>query len=134
MLPKYTHSGSIIRYNSKCEISVLRCYCLTATTTGVSYTLGKCLEGCFITDKYSEYDLYGSHNQSQCAPYNQHGTLCGECISGHGPAPYSFSLRCINCPTTGFWSRLFYYLLVVYGPLTLCVIYSHCCLYHKFEF
>ena len=54
-LPKYTHSGSIIRYNSNCEASVLRCYCLTATensathsTAGVNFSFGKCIEGCFI--------------------------------------------------------------------------------------
>ena len=133
-LPKYTHSGSIIRYNSNCEASVLRCYCLTATEnsathsaagTGVSFSLGKCIEGCFITDKYTEYGtlaLYGSYNGSQCAPYNRRGTLCGECISEHGPAPYSFSLRCIKCPRTGLWSRLFYYLLIAYGPLTLFMV------------
>ena len=121
-LPKYTHSGSIIRYNSECEVSVLRCYCLSTTSTGVSLSLGKCLEGCFITNKYSEYRNLDLYNQSQCAPYNRRGTLCGECISGHGPAPYSFSLRCINCPKKGFWSRLFYYLLIAYGPLTLFMV------------
>ena len=118
-----THSESIVRYNSKCEISVLRCYCLTAAANFSS--LGKCIEGCFITDKYSEYrnlGVYGSFNVSQCAPYNRHGTLCGECIPGHGPAPYSFSLRCMKCPKTGLWSRLLYYLLIAYGPLTLFMV------------
>ena len=129
-LPRYTNQGLIVRYNTKCEASLLRCFCLTASTktnnsTAVQFALGQCLEGCFITDKYSEYRTVAvddSLNNSLCSQYSRNGTLCGECMSGHGPPPYSFSLRCIKCPETSFWSRLLYYLLIAYGPLSLFMV------------
>ena len=128
-LPKMDRPHKIIQYSSNgCSASVLRCYCLTPTNTSVvnssevHYALGQCMEGCFLTDRYSEYytvHLTGQWKTSLCSQYNRAGPLCGECISGHGPAPYSFSLNCFKCPKTGLWKRIIYYILMAYGPLTL---------------
>ena len=124
-LPKSARPTHIIHYSDNfCKASVLRCYCLTTTnTTSDDYALGHCLEGCFITDKFSEYymvSLIG--NESLCAPYHRTGTLCGTCVNGYGPPVYSFSLRCVKCPNKGFWGRLLRYVLVAYGPLTIFLV------------
>ena len=127
-LPKSERLQRIIQYSSNgCEASVLRCYCLTPTNTSivnsseVDYVLGQCIEGCFIADRYSEYykvPVSGKWRGSLCAQYNRAGPLCGECVPGHGPAPYSFSIRCFKCPKTGLWKRALLYILIAYGPLT----------------
>ena len=118
----------IIRYSdNKCSALVLRCYCITSTSTNnnlseVQYALGHCFEGCFITDKYTEYhnvSLTGGFGEANyiCSRYNRAGRMCGKCISGYGPAVYSFSLKCVEC-NGSFWKQLLYYILIAYGPLT----------------
>ena len=118
----------IIRYSdNNCSALVLRCYCITSTSTNnnlseVQYALGHCFEGCFITDPYNEYhnvSLTGSFEEANyiCSCYNRIGRMCGKCTNGYGPAAYSFSLKCVEC-NGPFWKQLLYYILIAYGPLT----------------
>ena len=121
----------IVQY-SNCDAKVLRCYCLTPTnstiinSTEVQYALGHCIYGCFIANKYTEYyheDLTNNlWNSTLCSQYSRSGTLCGRCKGEHGPAVYSFSLRCVECHDVVFWKRLLLYILIAYGPLTVFLV------------
>ena len=53
-----------------------------------------------------------------CAQFNHKGILCGPCKDGHGPAAYSFSLKCVECGNSTHWTSVPLYILVAYGPLT----------------
>lgn len=127
-IPDTDRPPAILKYTGKCNATVLRCYCVTPTNTtviatnNVSYALGKCLEGCFITNKYDEYYNLSFTGKSFCSSYNRMGTLCGTCKPGYGPAVYSFSIKCIECPDESFIKRLALYILIAYGPLSVFLV------------
>ena len=67
-------------------------------------------------------------NDVMCGPYNRRGLLCGQCISGYGPAVNQFNLKCANCSHIPTVLAVGLYLLVELFPSTLfviCVIIFH---------
>ena len=67
-------------------------------------------------------------NDVMCGPYNRRGLLCGQCISGYGPAVNQFNLKCANCSHIRTVLAVGLYLLVELVPSTLfviCVIIFH---------
>ena len=114
----------IIATNNKCSsVEVLQCYCLTSEykssdmdNGSVQNTdFGKCLYGCFIHNPYYQVEQF---DKGICAQFNRKGILCGQCKVGHGPAVYSFSLKCVVCANSTHWTRIPLYILIAYGLLT----------------
>ena len=130
--PQWNHVPEHIVQYSNCDAKVLHCYCLTPTnstiinSTEVQYALGHCIYGCFMNKRepvYYHEDLSNNlWNGTLCSQYSQSGTLCGRCKGEHGPAVYSFSLRCVECHNVVFWKRLLLYILIAYGPLTVFLV------------
>ena len=117
----------IIVPNNNCSsVELLQCYCLTfkSTSSDVGTGLvpriyfGSCFYGCFITNTYYRVQLVEQSDKGICAQYNRKGILCGQCKDGHGPAAYSFSLKCVECGNSTHWTRVPLYILIAYGPLT----------------
>ena len=126
-IPEKERPSQILQDIGNCAANLLRCYCLTPTNTStvsptnVSYSLGRCIEGCFIANQLPNYYsiYFNNSGVSLCYQFNRMGSLCGICRPGYGPAVYSFSLVCVECPDIPLWKRLFLYILIAYGPLTL---------------
>ena len=117
----------IIVPNNNCSsVEILQCYCLTfkSTSSDVGSGLvprvyfGSCFYGCFITNTYYRVQLVEQSDKGICALFNRKGILCGQCKDGHGPAAYSFSLKCVECGNSTHWTRVPLYILIAYGPLT----------------
>ena len=57
-----------------------------------------------------------SLNHALCSRYNRQGFMCGECVEGHVPAVYSYTVDCVQCLEYRYnWLK---YLAVAYLPLT----------------
>ena len=115
----------IIATNNKCSsVEVLQCYCLTSEYKSSdmdngsvqNMNFGKCLIGCFFAQ--NAYYQVEQFDKGICAQFNRKGILCGQCKDGHGPAAYSFSLKCVECGNSTHWTSVPLYILVAYGPLT----------------
>lgn len=109
------------------QFEVLRCYCLTRESQVGNSSMphmhfGHCWYSCFQTKPAMEYYevniLDEQPDNGICFPFNCTGILCSQCIDGYGPPAYSFSLKCVQCSNGTLWSRIAFYILVAYGPLT----------------
>ena len=117
--------------NIKCSpVEILKCYCLTLESISSdmdngslqNMNFGKCFYGCFSTvpnyNTHYQVHLVDQLEKGKCALFNRKGILCGKCKDGHGPAVYSFSLKCVECGNSTHWTRVPLYILIAYGPLT----------------
>ena len=93
-----------------------RCYCMTVDTN-VEPVVSSCLYTCNQQHplKLIEMDISDLNNET-CGPFNRNGTMCGECIEGHGLPVYSYDISCVECMDYKYnWLK---YMAVAYGPLT----------------
>ena len=56
-------------------------------------------------------------NDYMCGSMNRKGTLCSECIDGHGPSVTSTKFRCSDCSNA--WYSVLLYLLLELVPVTI---------------
>ena len=60
--------------------------------------------------------------EAVCGTYNRKGFQCAQCIDGYGPGVYSFDRTCAECSKLSMMSRIVFYLLADYVPITLFFI------------
>ena len=79
--------------------------------------VGSCLYTCNQRPRPELYEVDISDlNNEMCRPFDRNGTMCGQCIEGHGLAVYSYNLSCVEC--TDYEYNWLKYIAVAYGPLT----------------
>ena len=102
------------------HVGILRCFCMTVDGNPGVVSVGACPYTCVITqqdfnDTGLEYSLCGR-------PWNRQGRLCSQCIDGHGPPVYSYSMQCIPCSPEVVRDSIVYF-LVSFLPLTVfCLV------------
>ena len=80
--------------------------------------VGSCFYTCNQRPRPELYEVDISDlNNEMCRPFNRNGTMCGQCIEGHGLPVYSYNLSCVEC--TDYKYNWLKYIAVAYGPLTL---------------
>ena len=108
--------GIIICYND--YVGIARCFCMTVNGHGVA-TVGACPYTCLATqqdfnDTGLDYSLCGRQ-------WKRTGSLCSQCIDGHGPLIYSYSMECIQC-SPEVVRRSYVYFVASFLPLAvLCL-------------
>ena len=108
-----SHLGGIITcYND--HVGILRCFCMTVNGNGV-VTVGACPYTCLIIQQdFNNTEL----DYSLCGrPWKRTGMLCAQCIDGHGPPVYSYSMQCIPCSPKVARDSIVWF-LVSFLPLT----------------
>ena len=104
--------------------------CMTCNTTTCATAFGSCRltlelneEDGFIVFHNPDHYLVSACsckelNERICGPFNREGLLCSKCKPGYGPAPYSWSLKCVKCCdeyVSWFWLL---YMVLELVPLT----------------
>ena len=98
------------------SLQILACYCMT-------YKAGQTLVGSSLYTCQRELNSYylnitansiAQINREICGPFKRRGQMCGQCIPGHAPPVYSYSLYCVRC-TTSNWGK---YLAISLLPST----------------
>ena len=106
------------------QLSVRACTCISYSEKLKTVLTGNCLYTCFTGKESGEggtsHQLsvlnLTSLNHALCSRYNRQGFLCGECVEGHAPAVYSYTVDCVQCLEYRYnWLK---YLAVAYLPLT----------------
>ena len=79
------------------------------------------------TERYSQYKLLPTAvkqlNESMCSPIKRTGYMCGSCIPGYAPSPYTYySIPCTKCShSQPGW--LYYILLELTFPTVMFVVF-----------
>ena len=103
------------------NVSVLSCNCMTLNKSNKT-VVGKCLAMCKVDHHAcSLYNIVGTNQVGEldteaCDNLNRTGQLCGDCIDGHGPPVYSYSLPCVKCNEP---NSILKYSAIAFLPLTL---------------
>ena len=90
---------------------------------------------------YSELSFHPEKvNHTLCSSYNRKGLLCGKCIDEHGPAVYSYGLKCaLFLFLELFPGTLFFFFVVVFrlsvtsGPLLGYVFFCQVFTFYQVE-
>ena len=108
------------------QLSIRACTCLSFSEDLDAILTGNCLYTCFVPEGFGERSTnhllsvsnLTTLNQALCSHrYNRQGFMCGECVEGHAPAVYSYTVDCVQCRDYRYnWLK---YLAVAYLPLTL---------------
>ena len=104
------------------QLSVRFCTCISYSEDLNTVLTGNCLYTCFMpsgeasTSHQLSVTNLTSLNHALCSRYNRQGFMCGECVEGHAPAVYSYTVDCVQCLEYRYnWLK---YLAVAYLPLT----------------
>ena len=104
------------------QLSVRACTCISYSEDLNTVLTGNCLYTCFIPsgEESTSYQFSVSNltslNHALCSRYNRQGFMCGECVEGHAPAVYSYTVDCVQCLEYRYnWLK---YIAVAYLPLT----------------
>ena len=98
-------------------------FCVTYSSQEDEFYGGYCPFKHRESNKSRQFSELPSHpdevNDAVCGPYHREGLLCGICANGHGPAVYSYDLKCANCSklSEGNSIILFLFLEFVSGAL-----------------
>ena len=115
---------------SNCSILLEIGECVTCNPTTCATELGICRltlepnekDGFIVFHRHSNYLVSACTceelNERVCGPFNQEGLLCSKCKPGYGPAPYSWSLKCVECHDEHVGWFWLLYLLLELVPLT----------------
>ena len=108
------------------QLSVIICHCVTFDSKTQTLIEGKCNENCengYDKSEYLPLPLNVSElNRFMCEDkWNRIGRLCGKCLPGHSPLPYSYDLKCIKCPEGN--KNVWKYILVAFGPSTVFYVF-----------
>ena len=118
-----TELGGIVQCNSLTrQVDVLFCYCMTYSPIYEDVVVGHILSACDqpqLLYKTLNSNSTAHLDQEVCGPYNRRGQMCGQCLPGYAPPVYSYSLKCVRCNETHFYSNLAKYLAVSFLPLTI---------------
>ena len=99
---------SVAEGNMKCQKGTLyisASYCLTWNNATDSLEISRCIYAqkhprkVSCKDSYSIFtNITGTQlNDETCKIYNREGPRCRQCITGHGPAPFSDGFHCADC-------------------------------------
>ena len=116
--------GAIECNNATKEVSIALDYCMTlSNVSGRLQLVAGNVNNVFIGRSFRGYTLLPENvsalNEFMCSNSKSKGFLCGECVSGYGYAPNSYSKSCAKCNTTYAVG-----LLVIFGvlPMTICFV------------
>ena len=122
--------GLVYCDNHTQQLFVLTYHCMTYNTKLNQSTVGKCLDKskagrqpCSFYREITTKDVT-QLNIEVCGSFNRTGQLCGECVRGHGPPVYSYSLICVKCERSRFARNSANYFLVAFLPVTLMYLAS----------
>ena len=103
-------------YDNDQHVNIKYCYCMTFDQHNKLALVGSCPYTCGIKQQWSTNgtDL----NRQLCRKtWNRQGQLCSQCIDGHGPPVYSYSMQCIPCSPEVVRDSIVWF-LVSFLPLT----------------
>ena len=103
-------------YDNDQTVHIKYCYCMTFDQHNKLALVGSCPYTCGIAQLWSSNgtDL----NRQLCRKtWNRQGQLCSQCIDGHGPPVYSYSMQCIPCSPKVARDSIVWF-LVSFLPLT----------------
>ena len=116
----------LVNCDSKGQLSISHCYCMTFNEELKEVTIGQCLYSCVDHRRSSchEYDRIKSNssltlNFEECGLLKRTGHLCGDCIKDYGYPIYSYSMECVKCNKDGAFKNIVKYVLLAFGPLTI---------------
>ena len=98
-------------------LQIQECYCMTHKQQKT--LVGSCLYTCHRGEKSTNLlnltaDSMSELNKEMCGLFKRTGQMCGECIPGHAPPVYSYTLSCVPC-TASNWGK---YLAISLLPST----------------
>ena len=119
---------TLVECNQQERIAWTVCgYCVTYSGKEGQYYTGKCpfrLRTNSTDRIFIELPTHPDQlNGAMCGPYYRKGLFCGRCIDGHGPAVYSYDLKCTNCSAHSLGSGVGWYLLLEFIPITLFFLF-----------
>ena len=96
-------------------LEIKYCYCMTSDQLNATL-LGSCSYTCPSGARW--FPDKRKLNYHMCTEtWNRQGRLCSQCIGGHGPPVYSYSMQCIPCSPEVVRDSIVYF-LVSFLPLT----------------
>ena len=97
------------------------CLCMTVDSHTGETVVGACPYSCAVAGVwYPNGSLLNYHMCTET--WNRQGRLCSQCIDGHGPPVYSYSMQCIPCSPEVVRDSIVYF-LVSFLPLTVfCLV------------
>ena len=117
-------NGAIDCVNATKQVSIALEYCMTLNNvSGELQLVAGRTNNVFIGRSPRGYTLLPDNvsdlNDFMCTNSSRRGFLCGDCISGYGYAPNSYSKECANCNAAYAVG-----ILLVFGilPMTICFV------------
>ena len=112
--------GSIRNVGSEMKVEIPDGFCVTYSSQEDEFYGGYCPFKHRESNKSRQFSELPSHpdevNDAVCGPYHREGLLCGICANGHGPAVYSYDLKCANCSKLSEGNSIILFLFLEFVP------------------
>ena len=108
--------GIVTCQDDPVNVELQPCYCMTVDNHTGDAVVGSCPYSCAA--QFHWYPNGSQLNYYMCTDtWKRTGSLCSQCIDGHGPLIYSYIIQCIPC-SPEVVRKSFIYFLVSFLPLT----------------
>ena len=108
--------GIVSCQDDPASVQLSQCYCITVDSHTGDSAVGSCPYSCVVPVHW--YQNESQLNYYMCTEtWNRQGQLCSQCIDGHGPPVYSYSMQCIPCSPKVVRDSIVWF-LVSFLPLT----------------
>ena len=109
-------SGIVTCQDDPVNVQLGQCYCMTVDNHTGDTVVGSCPYSCAALLHW--YPNENQLNYYMCTDtWKRTGSLCSQCINGHGPLIYSYSMQCIPC-SPEVVRRSYVYFVASFLPLT----------------
>ena len=108
--------GMVTCQDDPANVQLQPCYCMTVDNHAGETVVGSCPYSCVAP--FHWYPNGSQLNYYMCTDtWKRTGSLCSQCIDGHGPLIYSYSMQCIQC-SPEVVRKSYFYFVASFLPLT----------------